>query len=193
MQQVFRHGWHQAAGSICDFNSENTVFSCWQNNNIIKVLQCPGIWITWHCWKPITFNSASLHNFRVYKLSNAEPTEIQNLYFASTVIIFDSITIACVKICEPGCPTSTLLHSLGIDKWPYFYGVLLMNTYSTQQHSYCLSERSDRLYSPPSLLLIDIGCSFPGYKSAGNINDALHSPQSSVESCPLTYIPPRRV
>jgi len=152
MQQLFKHGWHQVAGSICDFNSENTVFACWQSNNIIQVLQCQGIWITWCCWKPITFNSASLYNFRVYKLSNAEPTEIQNLHFASTVIIFDRITIACVKIYEPGCPTSTLLQSLGIDKWPYFYGVLLMSTYSTQQQIYYLSKSSDRLCSPPSLL-----------------------------------------
>jgi hypothetical protein len=137
--------------AACHFNSENTVFSCWQNN-IIQVLQCQGIWITWHCWKPITFNSASLYNFRVYKLSNVEPTEIQNLYFASIAIIFDSITIACVKICEPGCPMSTLLYSLGSDKWPYLYGVVLMNTYSKQkQQIYYFSERSNQLCSPPSL------------------------------------------
>lgn len=121
MQQVLKHGWHQVAGSICDFNSENTVLSCWQNNNIIQLLQCQGIWITWQCWKPITFNSASMHNFRVHKLSIAEPREIQNIYFASTVIIFHSITIACVVTCEPGCRTSTLLYSLGTDKGPYFW------------------------------------------------------------------------
>ena len=137
--------------AACHINSENTVFSCWQNNKTSQVLQCQGIWITWHCWKPNTFNSASLHNFRVYKLSNAEPTVIQNLYFASTVIIFDSITTACVKICEPVCPMSTLLYSLGIDKWPYFYGVVLMNTYSTQKQQIYLSEHSDWLCSPPSL------------------------------------------